>query len=234
MVFNLQGPCRGGDAVHIDAPRFRGIALPTSPVWLMNIMGKSGLFKHWQARKAQVITWYYQGRVGGGFTYWPDGPQAAPKQIKAPMWGRAVVVENEMMYHTAEASGPSALRHPEGLAFNSRIGADTGTADGWEITTDGHVIQRIPAEEFRLLVHWGADIFMDLDDLKVSLDHSDDISHEQVFDIFVADLRARGKRFEMPSDPIADPVFINLLTSVYDAGKPTIHPPGPDESVIAA
>lgn len=112
MLFNLQGPCRGGYAAHIDAARFRGISMHTTPVWVMNIMVKSGLFLRWKSKKAQMITWYYQGRVGGGLTYWPDGPQAAPKQIRAPMHGRAVVVENEMMYHTAEASGPSALRYP--------------------------------------------------------------------------------------------------------------------------
>ena len=233
MLFNLQGPCRGGDAAHIDAARYRGINMHNSPVWLMNMMVKSGLFKRWQAKKAQVITWYYKGQVGGGFTYWPDGPQEPPKQIKAPMWGRAVVVENERMYHTAEAIGPSALRHPKGLAFNSLLGAEAA-GDGWQITTDGEVIQRIPPEEMRFLVHWGADIFMDYQELKVALDHSDDLTHEQVFDIFIADLKARGEVFQTPSDPIADPDFVNLLTKVYDPGKPAIYPPEPEEAGLAA
>src|SRR5207253_4059944 len=142
-----------------------GISMHDTPVWVMNMMVKSGLFKRWQAKKAQVITWYYKGRVGGGFTYWPDGPQEPPKQIKAPMWGRAVVVENEMMYHTAEAVGPSALRSPAGLTIESTMRADPQSADGWMIETGGSVIQRIPAEEFRFLIHWGADIFMDDDEL---------------------------------------------------------------------
>ena len=45
------------------------------PIWLMNTMVKTGLFKKWQAKKTQVICWYYKGKVGGGFTYWPDGEQ---------------------------------------------------------------------------------------------------------------------------------------------------------------
>jgi len=233
MLFNLQGPCRGGDAAHIDAARFRGISMHTTPVWLMNIMVKSGLFTRWKAKKAQVISWYYKGKIGGGFTYWPDGPQAAPKQIKAPMWGRAVVVENEMMYHTAEATGPSALRHPKGLAFHSKLQADPDS-DGWQITTDADVIQQIPADEMRFLIHWGADIFMDYEELKVSLDHSDDLTHEQVFDIFLADLRARGERFEVPTDPIKDAAFVDLLTRVYDPGKPLFYPPEPVEPSLAA
>jgi hypothetical protein len=234
MLFNLQGPCRGGDAAHIDATRFRGISMHNSPIWLMNIMAKSGLFKHWQAKKAQVITWYYKGRVGGGFTYWPDGPLEPPKQIKAPMWGRGVVVENEMMYHTAEATGPSALRHPKGLAFHSQLSADPASQDGWQIATDGDVIQRIPASEFRFLLHWGADIFMDYNELKTTLDHTDDINHEQVFDILIADLRARGEVFQTPSEPMADPAFVALLTRNYDPGKPAIYPPEPvDISAVA-
>lgn len=232
MLFNLQGPSGSGGMPHVDGNRFRGISLHNSPVWLMNTMAKSGLFDHWKARKAQVIAWYYKGKIGGGFTYWPDGPQAEPKQIKAPMWGRAVVVENESMYHMAEACGASALRRPAGLAINSQISADPDS-DGWNITTDGNVIQAVPAEETRFLIHWGADIFMDYQELKVSLDHSDDISHDQVFDMFITDLRARGETFAVPADPVTDTDFITLLTRVYDPGAPAIFPPEPEEELAA-
>jgi hypothetical protein len=233
MLFNIQGPCRGSDTPHVDATRFRGISYQTTPVWLMNMMVKSGLFKRWQAKKAQVIAWYYKGRVGGGFNYWPNGPQEAPKQIKGPMWGRAVVVENEMMYHTAEANGPAALRHPEGLAINSMMSADPQAADGWQITTDDRQIQRVSADEFRFLVHWGADIFMDFEELKTTLDHKDDIGHEQVFDMLIADLRKRGLTFEVPTDPLTDQAFITLLTRTYDPGKPAMFPPEPEEALAA-
>jgi hypothetical protein len=220
MLFNLQGPCPGARSPHMDATRFRGVSMHNSPVWLLNVMAKSGLFEHWRTKKAQVITWYYKGRIGGGFTYWPDGPKAAPKQIKAPMWGRSVVVENEMMYHTAASNGPVAQRRPEGLAINSLLTADTA-GDGWKITTDGKVIQDVPAEEMRFLIHWGADIFMDYNELKVALDHTDDIAHEQVFDTFIEDLKARGLDFQLPSDPLTDTNFITLLTRVYDPGVPS-------------
>ncbi len=234
MLFNLQGPSPGAGAPHIDATRFRGVSFQTTPIWLMNVMAKSGLFKRWQAKKAQVITWYYKGRIGGGFHYWPEGPKAPPWTIQAPMWGRAVVVENESMYHTAEATGPAALRRPKGLTFDSMISADPASADGWRITAGDQVVQRIPIEEMRFLVHWGADIFLDFQDLKVTLDHTDDIGHEQVFDIFIADLRARGKAFQTPSDPIVDRAFIDLLTRVYDPGKPTLMPAEPVEEPVAA
>ncbi|TCJ37011.1 hypothetical protein [Parafrankia sp. BMG5.11] len=233
MLFNIQGPCPGTDTPHVDATRFRGISYQTTPVWLMNMMVKSGLFKRWQAKKAQVIAWYYQGKVGGGFNYWPDGLSAPPKQVKAPMWGRAVVVENEMMYHTAEACGPAALRRPEGLSIQSVMEPDPEAAGGWQILTDGRVIQRVPEEEFRLLVHWGADIFMDYEELRMTLDHTDDIGHERIFDMLIADLRARDITFEVPSDPLIDTAFITLLTEVYDPGKPALFPPEPEEALAA-
>lgn len=229
MLFNIQGPCQAAGAPHVDATRFRGISMNTTPIWLMNTMVKTGLFERWRARKAQVITWYYKGKVGGGFTYWPEGPQAAPRQIRAPMWGRAVVVENEMMFHTAETNGPAAMRHPQGLAINSLMEADPEDPTGWQITTDGKVIQKVPEEEFRFLVHWGADIFMDMEELKRSLDHTDDLTHEMVFDIIIADLKARGEKFTIPSDPMTDKAFIGMLTRVYDPGMPTIFPPEPEE-----
>ena len=233
MLFNIQGPCSGGGNPHVDATRFRGISMHNSPIWLMNTMVKSGLFEHWRARKAQVIAWYYKGRTGGGFTYWPEGPREAPRQINAPMWGRAVVVENEKMFHTAESNGPAAMRRPAGLGINSMMGADPADPTGWQITTDGKVIQKIPEEEFRFLVHWGAEVFMDMAELRRSLDHTDDLTHDMVFETIIADLKARGATFEMPTDPLTDKAFIGLLTRTYDPGQPSIFPPEPEEALAA-
>jgi hypothetical protein len=150
------------------------------------------------------------------------------------MWGRAVVVENEMMYHAGQSNGPSALRRPEGLAIDSRISADPESEDGWRITTGERVIQRIPAEEMRFLVHWGAQLYMDDEELRVAQDHTDDLTHERVFEIFGADLRARGEAFDMPSHPLTDKTFIRLLNRVYDLGTPSIMPPEPVEEPAAA
>jgi hypothetical protein len=148
------------------------------------------------------------------------------------MWNNGVLVQAEMMYHRAESNGPLDMRHPDGLAFNSLFGADPEVSDGWQITTDGKVIQRIPANETRFLVHWSADVYEDYAELKKTMDHSDDLGHDQVFDIFIKDLRARGIKFEMPSDPLHDAAFVNLLTQTYDVGTPQIYPleaPGPQQ-----
>ena len=149
------------------------------------------------------------------------------------MWRRAGVVEDAMMFHNAETTGPAAMRQPAGLDITTQMSADPENPTGWQLTTDGQVIQRIPEEEFRFLVHWGADIYMDMAELKRALDHSDDLTHEQVFDTIIADLRARGEKFEMPSDPLTDKAFIGLLNRVYDPGMPAIVPPEPQELVTA-
>ena len=224
MLFNINGPAANNDPAHLDGTEFRGIDLQNAPAWLLNTMAKSGLFRSWQLKKAQVIAWFYRGAIGGGFTYWPDGPAALPQRIAAPMWNKGVVAENEMMYHRAEANGPVDQRMPKGLAFNSLLQADPAVPDGWQITSDGEVIQAIPAQEARILVHWGAELYIDLTELKQVLDHTDDLTHDHVFDLFISDLCARGHSFEVPTDPMHDREFIGLLTRAYDTGPPSIYP----------
>ena len=224
MLVNIQGPTPAGGPPHVDGADFRGVNYQNSPSWLIGLMTKCGLFRRWQAKKAQVITWYYKGQIGGGFTYWPDGPAGQPKQLYAPMWGRAAVVENEVMYHGANACGPEGMRHVDGLKINSVIQADPAS-DGWQITTDGKVVQQLPADELRMLFHWGADIFMDLEDMAVTLEHRDDLTHEMVFDILISEMRARGVTFQMPTDPLNDPAFVRQLIEVFDPGLPVIMPP---------
>ncbi len=237
MNFIIQGSSRNMDPAHIDGTTFRGVDYRNTPIWLLNTMGKSGLFQHWLLKKAQVIAWFYQGTIGGGFTYWPEGPKAAPKRLAMPSWNRGVVTQNEVMYHRGEACGPMEKRMPKGLAFQSLWSADPETSDGWQITTDGKVIERVSAQETRLMVHWTADIYMDKDERDLVFSHRDDLSHEQVFDMFVADLRSRGVTFAMPTDPLTDRDFIRLLTATYDSGRPAIYPveaPGPHQEQIAA
>ncbi|GLV23259.1 hypothetical protein TomMM35A_30990 [Sphingobium sp. TomMM35A] len=237
MNFIIQGAAHMSDPAHLDATEFRGITHRNTPIWLMNTMTKSGLFQKWLVKKAQIVSWFYRGTIGGGFTYWPDGPQAAPKRIAAPMWNRGVVVQNEMMFHRGEACGPLHRRKPEGLAFESVISADPEVADGWRIKTGDRVIDRISADEVRLMVHWGANVYADMDEMKMILEHKDDLTHEQVLDMFCADLRKRGVSFGMPSDFLHDRDFIRVLTATYDMGRPSIYPreaPGPHEEQIAA
>ena len=82
MLLNVCGPHNTGLDPHLDAVTFRGVRIENTPVWLQNIMGKSGLFNDYLVKMAQVITWWYRGEPGG-FTYWPDGPFEAPQVLQA-------------------------------------------------------------------------------------------------------------------------------------------------------
>ena len=234
LMANMQGPSSMGGAPHVDGTHFRGLYSNNAPTWLLNTMAKSGLFRRWQAKKAQVIAWYYKGSIGGGFHYWPEGPRKAPRSLEAPMWGRGVVVENEMMFHTAEGCGPVDQRRPAGLDISSTLSAEPNTKGDWRIMTGDQTVARIAEQEFRLLLHWNALVYSDLEELKLARDHTDDITVDMAFEIIVKDLRTRGEAFVMPSDPLHDTDFISLLGRVYDLGRPHQLPEDPTEPRMAA
>ena len=53
-------------------------------------------------------------------------------------------------------------------------------------------------------------------EVEKAMDHSDDLTHDQVIDTFLADLRRRGVTVTEPSDPLHDVEFIQLLANTYD------------------
>jgi hypothetical protein len=213
MLFNLCGPHHTGLSPHLDATTFRGVRIENTPVWLQNIMAKSGLFTDHLIKMAQVITWWYRG-AEGTFTYWPDGPLRAPQTLGHPMWNKGVVVQNELMFHRGDPVGRLDERDIPGLRHRSLLGYDADD-DSWAITTDGEVIRRYRPDEMRLLVHWNAEVYADLDEAKRVMDHTDDLTHERVVDTLLADMRARGVQVAEPSDPLHDVDFVHALLSTY-------------------
>lgn len=221
FLFNIQGPSPIGGPPHLDGTVFRGMTMENTPLWLLLTMAKSCLFNQWRSKKGQVIAWYYNGKIGGGFNCWPDGPSGDPMQINAPMWGRAVVVENEMMFHHGQACGPVAQRQLKGLDISSTWGADPQDPTGWQIETFGNVNLKVPEPEIRFLVHWGARLFKDMADLKRTYEHTDDITADKALNMLMDDMRKRGVVFEVPTDPMNDRAFIGLLAQAYNIGGPT-------------
>jgi hypothetical protein len=214
MFFNICGPHNTGLNPHLDAVTFRGVRVENTPVWLQNMMGKSGLFTDYLVKMAQIITWWYRGEPGG-FTYWPDGPYEAPKNLEVPMWNRGVVVQNEAMFHRGDPVGPPEERIMEGLKNRSLFGYDAD-GDSWTISTDGEVNKRYQPEQIRLLVHWNAEVYSDMAEVEKVMDHKDDLTHDQVFNTFLADLRSRGVSVREPSDPLTDVDFMQALMNTYD------------------
>jgi len=219
ILFNVNGPAWNRDPGHLDSPRFRGMGLVDTPTWLLSLMGKSGLFREWSIKMAEVIVWFQRDGEAGGFTFWPGGPLAVPQRLAPPLWNRGVVTQNTAMFHRGESNGPVAERdNPPGLSFDSTFAADPDDPDRWQIRTSDDVIARYATDDLRLLVHWDAELYTDMDDLRRHVEHTDDLTPDRVFGIFARDLRARGVDFEMPSDPMHDPAFIGLLAAQYDVG----------------
>lgn len=224
MLFNVGVPGFDNDPGHLDSPSFRGMSFGSAPIWLLSIMGKSGLFKRWEVKKAQVITWFYQDGPGGGFTYWPDGPLSPAKRLIAPMWNRGIVSQNEAMFHRAESFGPVELRRPKGLGWTSTLRGDPDSPRHWIVETGGKVIARYPDERIRLLIHWNAEVFIDQAEIKTRFDHLDDMTPERACEILIADLKARNVPFQAPTDPLHDQAFIGTLAKAY-AIRPSSYPP---------
>lgn len=223
MLFNISGPCANFDPGHLDSPSFRGVRFENAPTWLCGVMGKSGLFTDYLIKMAQVITWFSLD-ARSGFTYWPDGPLKAPKRVKPPVYNRGVLVQNEMLMHRGEANGPEELQHPEGLTFDTVFTGDASDRDQWLLKNGDDVIARHRTDELRFLVHWSAEVFEDYAELKKNMDGSADLTIARAIDMLVDDVKTKGIKLDIPSEPLHDRDFIRTLNAAYDLGGPVVYP----------
>jgi hypothetical protein len=129
-------------------------------------------------------------------------------------------VQNEAMFHRGDPVGRPEERDTPGLKHRSLLGYDA-EQDDWSITTDGEVIRRYRPEEMRLLVHWSAEVYSDMAEVEKNMDHSDDLTHDVVFDRLLVDMRAKGVDVAEPSDPLHDSEFIRALIATYTIAPTT-------------
>lgn len=73
----------------------------------------------------------------------------------------------------------------------------------------------VAQNEMRPLVHWNAELYNDLDEVKASMNPSEDLTHDVVFERLLADLRARGIKVAEPTDLLHDKEFIRALIDAY-------------------
>ncbi len=222
VYVNLTLPMPVVDYGHTDVPAFRGISRREFPIWLLSVMGHSRLFEDWRIRIATAVSWWFEGE-GGEFTYWPDGPHAAPVALP-PRSNTAITGENEIMFHRVERVGrPDAdTRSAEldELSVDAELVAD---GDEWLVLDGGRSIARVPYGEVRISVSWKAEVFADEAEAEMVDQHSDDLEIEQVCATLVADLRRRGRKIETAEDPLTDSIFISALSETYPV-TPTVFP----------
>jgi hypothetical protein len=221
VYVNLTLPMPCGDGGHTDIPAFRGVDRTTVPVWLLVTMARSGLFERWRIRIATAVAWFYEGE-GGALTYWPDGPDAAPRSLP-PRTNTALVGDNDVMYHRVEAVGGPGDDMVRGLSLDSQL-AFAGDRR-WEVRDAGRVLGVWPSSQVRVSLSWKAVTFRDAEEARIHDEHRDDLTVAVVLERLLGDLRARGEDVPDPTDPLHDPSFVAALTRVHQRA-PTVYPWG--------
>ena len=92
-------------AAHLDIPTFRGLGRNGAPIWLLSIMGSTGLFSRWAVPVAAALTWVYEEAGDGAYEFWPDGPSQPRSSVTAPFGNHALVGDNDYMFHRVAPIG---------------------------------------------------------------------------------------------------------------------------------
>ena len=214
---NIMGPTPFPFMPHLDVPAFRGFTRADHPIWLLKVMQNSGLFERWRIRIATAVSWFYEGE-GGDFHYWPDGPDGPRMTESPPMRNVSIVADNESTFHGVAPVGPADAQMPRGIDSHSRL--VRGEA-GWDvIDAAGEVITSFTDAEVRITVSWKADIFSDATEADRADAGEDALDLDAVFEIFAADLEARGLREVRPVDGLADQRWVALIASTYPESPP--------------
>lgn len=198
---------------HIDLPVFRGMSAPEFPVWLLMNMSYSRLFQDWMVPVASGLVWLWRGR-GGEFEYWPDGLEGPSRRVAPPMWNIGLMSDNEAMWHRAR---PMPIAADERLPAAGLQASDKlhYTAEGWEIRDGERQVANLSPSELRISLLWKAYVFKDEEHLASFEDHGLDLDLDQVVDIYLTDLRAKGAAVRRPADPLSDPDWRRQLQAVY-------------------
>jgi hypothetical protein len=211
---NVQLPAVGTDLGHVDVPEFRGVTRDRFPVVLLHLMNRSGLFRVWQLDICTAVTWLWDG-PRGDFVLWLEGPDAAPMRFEPPLTGRAVVADNDRVFHAvgdfARPDGPA----PELLTPTTEVHVD---GDAFVLRDGDAVLGSWPFAAVRRSVSWKAYVFADAEAAAVFDEHRDDLDERAVLETFASALAADGIGLE--HDGIVDDRVIRTLTGHFPKRPP--------------
>lgn len=212
MMTNLNLPMAGLPP-HLDLPFFRGAMNREVPAWLLAPMGYSGLFHEWAVPVASAITWFYDGE-GGEFEYWPEGLGAPSRTERPPYANRAVMADNEYMWHRVGPLGREAEHVPaDGVPFEAVLAL--GEGGRWEVRHEGRVLSDWDFGAVRVSVLWKAYCFGTEAEAAAYDSGEGRLTPERIVELFLADLKARGEDAARPEDPFGDAAFKARLERVY-------------------
>ena len=216
LYVNLMAGMDKCGPAHTDNPVFEGRSRTNTPMWLLRTLLWSGLFDRWAIRQATSI-WWMNDVEGGGFRYWPDGPDRPPRSHAEGMANTALVGDNHGMFHQVEPVGPFAAE-PRLVTGHAELApADDGSGD-WAVTDRGEERFRAPLETFRVSVLWKAHVYADEEDRRVR--QADTLSLDEVARIFAEDLSARGEALRLDLERLDDPAQAAAFAGAYPEARP--------------
>jgi len=211
MMTNLNAPSPASPP-HLDLPFFRGAHQREVPPWLLAPMGYSGLFHPWAIPVASVITWFYRGE-GGEFEFWADGVDQPSSVFGELASNQALMADNEYTYHRVGQVGAVNDFLPDNqVPYSTTLGLDD---DQWVMGDGANEIARYQRGEMRLSVLWKAFCFTDQAEADAFNQGTDNLTPEQVIDIFQDDLRRRGISVERPEDFAGDDRWSQVILETY-------------------
>lgn len=209
VVVNVNAPMPAG-AIHVDIPSFRGAARDRYSIQLLQAMGSSGLFEPWRIVEAGAVVWFYEG-PGGAYDYWPDGLDGPMRSEAPPFTNRALVADNDRMYHRIGWIGDPAPDIPP-ISPSSTIEHMSG--GGWEVSDGGRAVRTYTQEEVRISILWKAGV-----DLPAHAGEAEKspLTSERIAQIFKSDLDMRGIETPTPAPPLSDQAWLDRVHSAYYA-----------------
>lgn len=206
IVVNVNAPMPAG-AIHVDIPSFRGATRDRYPIQLLQAMGSSGLFEPWRILEAGAVVWFYEGR-GGAFDYWPLGLDGPMLSEHPPFTNRALVADNDRMYHRIGWIGDQDPIIPA-ITRDSQI---RRVASGWVISDGGRTVQTYSDEQIRISIVWKGRVKPGFG----PCDHEESpLTFDRIMQVFVRDLNSRGIEVPTPASPLSDKRWLELVHSTY-------------------
>jgi hypothetical protein len=216
VYVNLMAAIAECGPAHTDNPVFRGRDRTNTPMLLLRTMLWSGLFERWMIPQATSI-WWMNDVEGGGFSYWPEGPDKPPQRHASAMANTALVGDNHRMFHQVEPVGPFDGGTRFVRASAELAPAKDGSGD-WVVKERGQESHRAPFDRFRASVLWKAHIYPSEQERRRV--EQDLLSLEDVARIFDEDLAERGADLRFDLDRLDDPALALALAAVYPEPVP--------------
>jgi hypothetical protein len=206
VVVNVNAPMPAG-AIHVDIPSFRGATRDRYPIQLLQVMGFSGLFEPWRIIEAGAVVWFYEG-PGGAYDYWPEGLAGPMRSELPPFTNRALVADNDRMYHRIGWIGEVAPTIPM-ISRDSQIQHIAG--GGWVISDGGRDVQTYSDEQIRISILWKARV----KPAPGSSNEESPLTSDRIVEVFTSDLNLRKVKTPTLASPLSDQRWLDLVHSTY-------------------